>query len=186
MQQSEKREAVFELIHSLTKAEKRNFKLFAGRLSGNHSSKFLLLFNALEGMEEYDEERLLARCPELSKVQLPNLKAHLYRQILKSLRMLGVQHSTLLQIQEQADFARILYDKGLYSHAGRMVERAAALAERTPLALVFGNEVEGVSQEAVDMCDGAIEIRQVGTKHSLNVSVTTGIVLWEVFKTLYQ
>ena len=62
----------------------------------------------------------------------------------------------------------------------------AALAERTPLALVFGNEVEGVSQEAVDMCDGAIEIRQVGTKHSLNVAVTGGAVLWEVFKTLCQ
>ena len=59
MQQSEKREAVFELIHSLTKAEKRNFKLFAGRLSGNHSSKFLLLFNALEGMEEYDEKSIV-------------------------------------------------------------------------------------------------------------------------------
>ena len=54
----------------------------------------------------------------------------------------------------------------------------AALAERTPLALVFGNEVEGVSQEAVDMCDGAIEIRQVGTKHSLNVSVSVGVILW--------
>ena len=164
MQQSEKREAVFELIHSLTKAEKRNFKLFAGRLSGNHSSKFLLLFNALEGMEEYDEERLLARCPELSKVQLPNLKAHLYRQILKSLRMLGVQHSTLLQIQEQADFARILYDKGLYSHAGRMVERAAALAERTEQYPVLMGltplrravSVVNISADMVAVADSAI------------------------------
>lgn len=51
-------------------------------------------------------------------------------------------------------------------------------------ALVFGNEVEGVAQEVVDMCDGAIEIPQVGTKHSVNVSVAGGIVLWEFFSAL--
>ena len=48
-------------------------------------------------------------------------------------------------------------------------------------ALVFGNEVEGVAQEVVDMCDMALEIPQVGTKHSLNVAVTGGVVLWEMF-----
>ena len=46
-------------------------------------------------------------------------------------------------------------------------------------AIVMGNEVKGVQQEVVDACDGCIEIPQYGTKHSLNVSVTTGIVLWE-------
>ena len=51
-------------------------------------------------------------------------------------------------------------------------------------ALIFGNEVEGVAQEVVDMCDGAIEIPQVGTKHSVNVSVAGGIVLWEFFSSL--
>lgn len=48
-------------------------------------------------------------------------------------------------------------------------------------ALVFGNEVEGVSQEVVDRCDGAVEIPQAGTKHSLNVSVSGGVVLWDFF-----
>ncbi len=51
-------------------------------------------------------------------------------------------------------------------------------------ALVFGNEVEGVSQQAVDLCDGALEIPQAGTKHSLNVSVSGGVVLWEFFRQL--
>jgi tRNA G18 (ribose-2'-O)-methylase SpoU len=49
-------------------------------------------------------------------------------------------------------------------------------------ALVFGNEVYGVSQEAVALCDGCIEIPQLGTKHSLNISVSTGIVVWDLFK----
>ena len=47
-------------------------------------------------------------------------------------------------------------------------------------AIVMGNEVKGVKQEVVDACDGCLEIPQFGTKHSLNVSVTAGIVLWEL------
>ncbi len=52
------------------------------------------------------------------------------------------------------------------------------------LALVFGNEVDGVSEAALARCDGSLEIPQAGTKHSLNISVAVGIVLWEVFRKL--
>ncbi|MEG1622834.1 MAG: RNA methyltransferase [Alistipes sp.] len=54
-------------------------------------------------------------------------------------------------------------------------------SEGQKYALIFGNEVFGVSQEAVDASDGAIEIPQAGTKHSLNVSVSGGVVLWHFF-----
>lgn len=63
----------------------------------------------------------------------------------------------------------------------------AAMLDEVPVeaggkyALVFGNEVDGVSQEAVDCCHGAVEIPQLGTKHSLNVAVSGGVVLWEFF-----
>lgn len=50
----------------------------------------------------------------------------------------------------------------------------------TKMALVFGNEVHGVDQSVIDLCDGAIEIPQFGTKHSFNVSVSAGIVLWDL------
>lgn len=53
-------------------------------------------------------------------------------------------------------------------------------------AIVMGNEVKGVQQTVVDACDGCIEIPQYGTKHSLNVSVTTGIVIWDFFKQLHS
>ena len=56
--------------------------------------------------------------------------------------------------------------------------------EGVKYAIIFGNEVMGVDQEVVDMCDGAIEIPQFGTKHSLNVSVSGGVVLWEFTKQL--
>lgn len=49
-------------------------------------------------------------------------------------------------------------------------------------ALVFGNEVYGVAQEAVALCDGCIEIPQLGTKHSLNIAVSAGIVVWDLFQ----
>ena len=49
-------------------------------------------------------------------------------------------------------------------------------------ALVFGNEVFGVSQEAVSLCDTCIEIPQLGSKHSLNIAVSAGIVIWDLFK----
>ena len=51
-------------------------------------------------------------------------------------------------------------------------------------AVVLGNEVKGVRQEVIDLCDGCIEIPQYGTKHSLNVSVTAGIIIWDFFKKL--
>jgi tRNA G18 (ribose-2'-O)-methylase SpoU len=53
------------------------------------------------------------------------------------------------------------------------------------LAVVFGNEVTGVDAEVLALCHGSIEIPQMGMKHSLNISVAAGIVLWELFKKLY-
>ncbi|HXB08849.1 MAG TPA: RNA methyltransferase [Puia sp.] len=52
-----------------------------------------------------------------------------------------------------------------------------------PLAVVFGNEVSGVGEEALALCDGGIEIPQWGMKHSLNISIAAGIVLWELVRT---
>lgn len=56
------------------------------------------------------------------------------------------------------------------------------IPESGRIAVVFGNEVRGVQQKIVDMCDGCIEINQYGTKHSLNIAVCAGIVIWEIVK----
>ncbi len=71
------------------------------------------------------------------------------------------------------------------------VERSISLPDlKLPkgrkFAIVLGNEVKGIEQKIVDMCDAAIEIPQFGTKHSLNVSVATGIVIWDFFKQIKQ
>jgi 23S rRNA (guanosine2251-2'-O)-methyltransferase len=54
------------------------------------------------------------------------------------------------------------------------------------MAIIFGNEVYGVDQHIIDLCDGVIEIPQAGTKHSLNVSVSIGIVLWELVRAKFN
>jgi tRNA G18 (ribose-2'-O)-methylase SpoU len=51
--------------------------------------------------------------------------------------------------------------------------------------VIFGNEVFGVSEKAIALCDGSIEIPQLGTKHSLNIAVSAGIVMWDLFKKLH-
>lgn len=80
-----------------------------------------------------------------------------------------------------------LRSEGYRIIAVEQVEGSVKLGEFVPqsgekYALVFGNEVEGVDQTVVDLCDMALEIPQVGTKHSLNVAVTGGVVLWELFR----
>jgi 23S rRNA (guanosine2251-2'-O)-methyltransferase len=72
-------------------------------------------------------------------------------------------------------------------YAIEQVENAVFLQDFKPnkeqkTALIFGNEVFGVNQQAIENCHGTIEIPQLGTKHSLNISVSAGIVLWDLFK----
>ena len=84
-----------------------------------------------------------------------------------------------------------LKDLGYKIYAIEQAEKSTMLDELlspdskrlTPkLALVFGHEVDGVQQAVIDVCDGCIEIPQGGTKHSLNIAVSAGVVLWEFFR----
>lgn len=80
-----------------------------------------------------------------------------------------------------------LHDEGVTVYSIEQVEGSTKLQNLQldtdkRYAVVFGNEVKGVHQEVVDMSDGCLEIPQFGTKHSLNVSVTAGMVIWEVAK----
>lgn len=80
-----------------------------------------------------------------------------------------------------------LKKSGFRIYSIEQVENSMSLEKFQPqtnekLALVFGHEVKGVDQQIVDMSDGCIEIPQFGTKHSFNISVSIGIVLWDIFK----
>ena len=80
-----------------------------------------------------------------------------------------------------------LKDEGYRIFAVEQIEGSTALQDfkfEPYTAYILGNEVEGVGEEVLPYCDGAIELPQEGTKHSLNVSVCAGIVFWEAFKSL--
>jgi 23S rRNA (guanosine2251-2'-O)-methyltransferase len=85
-----------------------------------------------------------------------------------------------------ADAVRLLKDEGYAVFAVEQTEGSILLGEFSaisgPLAVVFGNEVSGVGEEALVLCDGSVEIPQWGMKHSLNVSIAAGIVLWELVR----
>lgn len=122
-------DALFQLVQSLERSEKRNFKLFMTRNSASGDLKVVQLFDALDKMKQYDEERLLVSTPSIQKQQLSNLKAHLYREILSSLRLLNVEENIDLQLHEQLDFARILYNKGLYLQSLKILDRVKDIAK---------------------------------------------------------
>jgi hypothetical protein len=119
---------LFQLVKTLQKAEKRNFKLFVKRNAATEDLKIIVLFDALDKMEVYDEELLLKRNRSIRKAQLSNLKAHLYKQILASLRILRDENNIDIQLHEQLDYARILYNKGLYIQSLKVLAKIKELS----------------------------------------------------------
>lgn len=122
-------DALFQLVKSLEKSEKRNFKLFVKRNSASVDLKIIRLFDALDKMGDYDEEVLLRKSKSISKQQLSNIKAHLYKQILSSLRIIKDEDNIDIQLHEQMDHARILYNKGLYLQSLKVLDRMKELAK---------------------------------------------------------
>ena len=123
----DQKDNLFLLIKSLTKSEKRQFKLYVGRLEDNEDSKFLNLFNFLEKASKYKEKDILTT-GFVKKQQLANVKAHLYKQILISLKLNPFHQNVRSQIREQTEFATILYHKGLYKQSLKILGKAKEIA----------------------------------------------------------
>ena len=116
-------DTLFQLIKSLVKSEKRNFKLYVKRNTDSEDLKVIQLFDALDKMNEYDEHSLLKKTKNLKKQQLSNTKAQLYKQILSSLRVIKDEENIDIRLHEQMDHARILYNKGLYLQSLKMLDK---------------------------------------------------------------
>ncbi len=138
----EPKDNLFVLIKSLSKSEKRQFKLYVGRLGVNEDSKFLTLFNILDKLSAYDEDFILKK-GFVKKRQLSNLKAHLYKQILISLRLNPSRQNVRIQIREQLDFATILYHKGLYKQSLKILDKAKNVA--------IAHEEKNIAYEIIEL-----------------------------------
>ena len=139
---NQQNDALFVLIKSLTKSEKRQFNLYVGRLGGNIDAKFFALFKFLEKLKVYNEKEII-KSEIVSKQQLSNLKAHLYKQILISLRLNPAHKNIRIQIREQLDFATVLYQKGLYKQSLKLLDKAKTFA--------LENEEKNIAYEIVEL-----------------------------------
>ncbi|MFZ9330826.1 MAG: hypothetical protein ACO23W_00090 [Chitinophagaceae bacterium] len=119
---------LFHLIKTLEKGEKRNFKLYVSRNISSDELKIITLFDAIDKLDQYDEEVILKKNPSIQKQQLSNLKSHLYKQILSSLRLIRNDQSIDMQLHEMLDHARILYNKGLYHQSLKTLQKIKELA----------------------------------------------------------
>ncbi len=134
----------------MEKAEKRHFKLYIKRSSGKEDLKIVRLFDALDKQKDYDEKALFKKLEDVSKPQLTNLKSHLYKQILASLRLLKSSDSIDLQLNEQFDYAHILYKKGLFMQSLRIIDRAKEIARANqkfnflPQIIALEKRIEGL------------------------------------------
>jgi hypothetical protein len=121
-------DTLFQLVKSLKKSEKRHFKLYVKRNTASEDLKIIYLFDALDKMDVYDETGLLKKNKQLSKQQLSNVKAHLYKQILASLRLIRSEQDIVIQLHEQLDYAEILYNQGLYLQSLKLLDRIKEFA----------------------------------------------------------
>ena len=143
--------------------------------------------------------RSTAPAPSISTAASPPTEATLPLQpSLQPLPPSPEIHKTALGAEDSVDWTyeadtldavRRLKAQGWTVLAVEQVEASTMLGDFVPCkgrhyAVVLGNEVKGVRQDVVDECDGCIEIPQHGTKHSLNVSVTAGIVIWDIYNKL--
>lgn len=109
-----------------------------------------------------------------------------HREILKT--AIGATESVSWEyIEDTTNAVAALQQQGYEVWAVEQAEDSTALQDFVvptdkALALVFGNEVSGVSQEVMDLVDGCLEVPQFGTKHSLNIAVCLGVVVWDVFR----
>ena len=90
------------------------------------------------------------------------------------------------KVEDTESIIKKLKSEGFHTCAIEQTENSTMLNNFIPpekqIAVVFGHEVNGVQQSVIDLCDQSIEIPQIGTKHSLNISVSVGVVIWDLYK----
>lgn len=122
-------DSLVRLVSSLSKAEKRSFKLYANRNSSSPEElKYLKLFDFIDKTEIYSDDLVVQKISSIKKSQLSNIKAHLYKQLLTSLRLQHTGHLPQIEVREMIDHALILYEKGFYGQSLKILEKAKVLA----------------------------------------------------------
>ena len=185
------------LISSLSKSEKRHFKLYAQRIGSNKNGQFLQLFEAVIRFPELGEDQVLAKLKGISnKSQFVNLKRHLFSQILKSLKLLYEERDPALQMKQRLDQAYILYRRGMHVSSLDLMKRAISGPSpcsevRTRAAVTdlqkqiyslhssFESEAPSVNQEIIRNSDRLHAILEIENRMtSLNLELKANYNSW--------
>ncbi|WNJ19439.1 hypothetical protein [Pontibacter sp. G13] len=126
---------LFELVKSMSMSEKRYFKLFAGRHTIGEKNNYLILFDAVDQLSEYDPHDLQESVEQagISSKHLASDKNYLYKLILKGLSAYHAGKKTSLQIKEELHQAEILLDRGLYDHCENLLKKTRPRIEKLEL-----------------------------------------------------
>jgi hypothetical protein len=178
-------DALFQLVKSLEKSEKRNFKLYVTRNTDAEDLKIIQLFDVLDKMSSYDEKQMLEKAKSISKQQLSNIKANLYKEILSSLRLIKDEDNIDIQLHEQMDYARILYNKGLHLQSLQVLDRMKKLAtahhQLTYLVqvLFFEKKIESlyITRSLEDRAEVLISEVKAATGKLVSVSLLSNLAL---------
>ena len=135
---SNKADALLQLILSMSRAEKRAFSLYVNRAGNPDEILYYQVFSEVNKRKAFDDDVIIRVVPGLKRSQLPNIRASLYRHILKSLRHL-YGRMDVYHVVESFDFARILYDKGLYFQSLDQLQKCKDEAVELQEYFLLGN-----------------------------------------------
>jgi len=133
---------LFKLVKSLTKSEKRSFRLYAERIQESETLLYMKLFDIMDKQKKMDEKSIKSKMDNIGGVKYSNVKRHLYEQILVSLRLVNKSKKPNIRIREYLDFVYLLYGKGLYMQALQLVDKAKKLARQHHLDLILLTIIE--------------------------------------------
>ena len=126
----EKSDALFLLIKSLKKSEKRYFKVSVNAESDSASRKYVRLFELIDAQTHFNEDDILRKDSSLNPTQLSNLKSHLYKKILQCIRQYNQGSVIDIQIREMIDYAQILFNRSLYDQCASVLKKAKKQAQK--------------------------------------------------------
>jgi tetratricopeptide (TPR) repeat protein len=154
---------LFVLVKSLSKAEKRSFSAYTSRLQDADTLLYVKLFDLIDKQENLDEDLLIKKLKIADKIKFSNLKRHLYKQIMSSLRIIQISKRTDIQVREYLDFADILYGKGLVIQSLKILQKAKALAKKSNNDILYLSILE--NEKTIE----SLHITRSGPDNALNL-----------------
>ncbi len=158
---SQQTDQLILLIRSMTKAEKRSFRLYVNRDHNATYKLFMQLFDYIESAKNYKEAELLKKIPQIKKVQLSNIKANLMKQILSNLRHLHKQDYADITIREMLDYAKLLQSKGMTKASLDMLEKARKLAETNHETVLLYDIIDAERKIETQFITGSSTVKAV-------------------------